>query len=153
MSVLTTFQQLLILAGIGLVGLISFNVLKRKRLRNLPDICDREFIETFRKMFPQSEKEPLLDDGTILVERDNVAKVFSISPKKVSPAHAIDSITTKYGDFYGVAAGDLENELLFLFKDAGIKKPYPKPVNIGELILHISSAKKVRRDIGLQKPS
>ena len=128
----TTFW--LILGGLGVVT-ASF-LFKRRKLPQLPDVADEQFLKLYKVRFGASE-------ASILEGRHFVAKHLGLPDRKLSPEQKFEWLAqfTGFATEYEVGMGDLEDELNELCADAGLKPPSQFPATVGELIHEITRAK------------
>ena len=128
----TTFW--LILAGLG-VATAPF-LFKRRKLPQLPDVADEQFLKLYKVRFGASE-------ASILEGRHFVAKHLGLPDSKLSPEQKFEWLSqfTGFATEYEVGIGDLEDELNEMLADAGLKAPSSFPTTVGELIHEIAKAK------------
>ncbi len=128
---------ILTLCGLGIWAFSE--MLKKRRLRHLPDVSDDDFLEIFAGRFPD------MPDVTVIHERRHIAGLIGMPVRKLSPDHAFEELS-EYLNFlgsYDLAIGDLEDEISELFEDLGMEKPYHSPATVGELIYEIAKAKMI----------
>jgi len=131
-------SKLIVLIAIGFgVGIISYLLIKKKT-QKLPSINDDLFFAKFRAIYPDA-----LDKEKVIQERRNIAKQLGISSEKLDVEMTFDdlSIYLNILGSYGLAIGDLEQDLSEFFERKQVQKPYPNPSTIGELIYEIVKAK------------
>ncbi len=124
----------LLLAGLGIATTSELH--KRRKVQNLPDISNEDFVRMYKKKFAGS-------DAIVIEERRSVAKALRLSFQKLSPDHEFDELS-KYTGFVGdyeLGMSELGDKIADLCERAGIKKPHPFPATVGELIYETVIAK------------
>jgi len=117
-----------LLAGGVIFGVILI-LLKRKRLRQIPEISDQEFLRVYRTKFGTPEE-------IVLRERRYLGKVLGIPDQKLSPEQTLKGLS-KHGGLieFQVGMGDLDSDLIDLLDRAGVEsKDFTPPPTVGELI-------------------
>lgn len=135
-----TSATLWLLLGAAALAAAS-TLFKRRKVKELPDISDEDFVSLYRVKFNSS-------DGKEIEERKAIAKCLGIPPRKLSPSQTLKSLS-KYTGFiteYEIGISDLGDELAHVFKQAGLKSPDRFPETVGELIHETIKAKQKSRD-------
>ena len=128
--------QIAIIAIAFGIGISSFWVIKRKT-KKLPDIPDAVFLEKYNLILPTASP------NAILQERDYLAKILCVAPRKLDPTYTFDKLSEylNYLGSYNLAIGDIEEEVSELFESLGVTRPYKSPNSVGELIFQIIQAR------------
>jgi len=124
----------LILGGLGVAA--ASLLFKKRRLPQLPDIPDEEFL----KLYETSPSERM----RVLEGRRFIAKHLGLPAHKLSPEQKFEWLAqfTGFAAEYEVGMGDLEDELIELRTRAGLKAPSPFPATVGELVHEIVEARR-----------
>jgi len=124
----------LLLAGLGLATVSQ--LLKRRKVHNLSDMHDEDFLRIYKKKFLGSDK-------IVIDERKSIAKHIGLPYKKLSPDHRFDELSmyTGFVGEYEVGMGDLADELTELCERAAMTKPQPFPNTVGEFIHEVARIK------------
>ncbi len=132
---------------LGVAALAAGSTLfKRRKVKELPDISDEDFIGLYSVAFDGS-------DGKEIEERKAIAKCLGIPPRKLSPSQTFKSLS-KYTGFiteYEIGMSDLGDELAHIFKQAGWENPDHFPETVGELIHEMIKAK--QKSTNYDRPS
>lgn len=124
----------LLLAGLGLAA--TSELLKRRKVRNLAEVSDEDFVKAYKAKFTAV-------DAVVIEERNSIARVLGLPSHKLFPDHRFDELS-KYTGFtgdYELGMSQLGDELADLYERAAMKKPSPFPATVGEYIFKVSAAK------------
>ena len=111
-------------------------IVKLRKVRELPDVSDEEFLSAYRDRFNDA-------DNRVLEERKTIAKVLTVPYEKLSPAQTFDTLS-KYTGFtgeYELGMSSLGEDLEFFCNEAKLKMPDPFPETVGAYIHEIINAK------------
>jgi hypothetical protein len=134
---LTGFLWLLL----GCVVLAIIAVLARRHsFRRIPDLDDREFARVYKDTFEG-------EDVAIIREREFIARVFGVSPRKLHPNQQFKDLSNLSFDVgFEVAMGDLEYALIDLRKRARSNTGSHFPDTVGELVSVLVSLRNTIED-------
>lgn len=125
---------------LGVAALAAGSTLfKRRRVKELPDISDEDFIRQYSVTFGHL-------GGKEIEERKAIAQCLRLPPQKLSPSQSF-KVLSKYTGFiteYEIGMSDLGDELAHVFKQAGLTNPVRFPETVGELIHEMIRAKKMK---------
>ena len=125
-----------------IVGVLAWvKLTKWGRLRGLPDVTDDAFVENYAKQFSTLREQ-------VILGRRDLARILGIPATKLSPDDRLQDVARRAG-FFGsdsVALNDLDEELLTVFKEAGLEKPAARATTVAEAIHQLSTARSVSSD-------
>lgn len=126
----------LLLAGGALAGVST--LVKLRKVRELPDVSDEEFLRAYRDRFNDG-------DNRVLKERKTIAEYLTVPYEKLSPAQTFEALKryTGFTGEYEMGMSSLGEDLEFFCNEAKLKMPDPFPITVGEFIREIIRAKEL----------
>jgi len=124
----------LLIGGAALAA--GSTLLKRRKLKDLPDVSNEEFLSMYRFRSDRS-------DSKVIEERKAIAESLGVPYQKLSPSQTFKSFS-RYTGFIGeyeIGMSDLGDELAHVCKQAGLRAPDPFPETVEEFINEMMKAK------------